>query len=164
MHKFLLVALGLMMAAGASTLHAQSPPGNLGWQSGDSPITSPRPLESRALDNLVAFTRLFGYVRYFHPSSEAVHTDWNEFAVSGARAVEPAATAADLVAALNGLEGRRYKTQVAQRQTLGGDRVPGYTMSDEQRSSTERAKPTRSMTSAPRLSVRRASNASPASA
>ncbi|PYQ68039.1 MAG: hypothetical protein DMF53_00750, partial [Acidobacteria bacterium] len=30
-----------------------------------------RPLEGRGLDNLIAFTRLFGYVRYFHPSDQA---------------------------------------------------------------------------------------------
>ncbi|MCH8150238.1 MAG: hypothetical protein IH987_20040 [Planctomycetes bacterium] len=51
----------------------------------------------------MAFTRLLGYVRYFHPSSEAARTDWNAFTVSGVRAVEPAATAAELVSALDDL-------------------------------------------------------------
>lgn len=50
----------------------------------------PRPLEGRALDNLVAFTRLLGYVRYFHPSDEAAATDWDDFAVRGVHAVERA--------------------------------------------------------------------------
>lgn len=103
MRNLLLVALGLMIAAGAPRVHAQSRAGNLDLQSGDSPATSPRPLEHRALENLVAFTRLFGYVRYFHPSSEAARSDWNEMAVSGVCAVESAATAAELVSALNDL-------------------------------------------------------------
>ncbi len=50
----------------------------------------PRPLEGRALENLVAFTKLLGYLRYFHPSDEAADADWNGLAVSGVRAVEPA--------------------------------------------------------------------------
>jgi len=50
----------------------------------------PRPLEERGLDNLVAFTRLLGYVRYFHPSDQAAATDWDRFALDGVRAVEGA--------------------------------------------------------------------------
>lgn len=53
-------------------------------------IEPPRPLEGRALENLVAFAKLFGYVRYFHPSDEAAATDWDAFAIRGVRAVESA--------------------------------------------------------------------------
>ncbi len=51
-----------------------------------------RPLEGRGLDNLVAFTRLYGYVRYFHPSDEAVAADWDALAIAGVRAIEGAST------------------------------------------------------------------------
>ena len=36
------------------------------------------PLQEQALDNLIALTRLFGYVQYFHPSDEAVKLDWDK--------------------------------------------------------------------------------------
>jgi len=49
-----------------------------------------RPLEERGLDNLIAFGRLLGYVRYFHPSDQAAATDWDRFAIDGVRAVEAA--------------------------------------------------------------------------
>jgi C-terminal processing protease CtpA/Prc len=51
----------------------------------------------------VAFTRLLGYVRYFHPSDQAAATDWNAFAVRGVRAVEKANGAVELAAALDKL-------------------------------------------------------------
>src|SRR3954447_25290908 len=49
-----------------------------------------RPLQGRALDNVVAFTRLLGHVRYFHPSDEAAATDWERFALDGLPVVEKA--------------------------------------------------------------------------
>lgn len=55
-----------------------------------------RPLTTRGLENITAFTRLFGYVRHFHPSDEAAKTNWNTFAVEGMRAVESAKDAAEL--------------------------------------------------------------------
>jgi hypothetical protein len=55
-----------------------------------------RALTSRGLENLVAFTRLLGYVRHFHPSDEAAATDWNTFAVKGVQLVEDAQNPADL--------------------------------------------------------------------
>lgn len=55
-----------------------------------------RPLTNRGLENLVAFTRLLGYVRHFHPSDEAAATDWDTFAVKGVQFVEDAKNASDL--------------------------------------------------------------------
>jgi C-terminal processing protease CtpA/Prc len=49
-----------------------------------------RPLQGPALDNLVAFTRLLGYVRYFHPSDAAAAVDWDTFAIEGVAAKNPA--------------------------------------------------------------------------
>lgn len=52
--------------------------------------------ELRLLMNLHAFTRLFGFVRYFHPSDEAADFDWNGFAIHGAETVIPAPNQAEL--------------------------------------------------------------------
>jgi len=55
-----------------------------------------RPLTPQGLTNLTAFARLYGYVRFFHPSDQAALTDWEAFAIDGVRAVEGAASLADL--------------------------------------------------------------------
>ena len=55
-----------------------------------------RPLTKRGLENLTAFTRLLGYVRHFHPSDEALATDWDVFTVQGVRIAEGAKDASDL--------------------------------------------------------------------
>jgi hypothetical protein len=54
----------------------------------------------RARDNLIAFARLYGYIRYFHPSEASQSADWSAIAVEGARRVEPAETPAELARAL----------------------------------------------------------------
>ena len=64
---------------------------------GDEPA---RPLDGRGLDNLVAFTKLLGYVRYFHPSDQAAATDWDRFAIDGVRAAEGAKDADELAQVL----------------------------------------------------------------
>lgn len=46
--------------------------------------------------NLEAFARIYGVVRWFHPSDEAEKADWNAIAVRGARHVENAAGPEDL--------------------------------------------------------------------
>jgi C-terminal processing protease CtpA/Prc len=62
-----------------------------------------RPLTDRGLRNLVAFARMLGYVRHFHPSDQAAGLNWNAFAVEGVRSVEGASNAEDLAARLNTL-------------------------------------------------------------
>jgi C-terminal processing protease CtpA/Prc len=62
-----------------------------------------RPLRGRALDNLVAFTKLLGYVRYFHPSDEAAAMDWQRFAIDGVKSIEEAKDAAELAESLEKL-------------------------------------------------------------
>ncbi len=42
----------------------------------------------RAVKNIETFARLYGYVRYFHPSDEASKIDWERFAVYGVKRVE----------------------------------------------------------------------------
>lgn len=63
----------------------------------------PKPLEGRGLDNLVAFTRLLGYVRYFHPSDAAAETNWNAFAIHGVKEVEGAKSPEELARRLEEL-------------------------------------------------------------
>jgi C-terminal processing protease CtpA/Prc len=60
----------------------------------------PRALTERGLVNLIAFTRLLGYVRHFHPSDEAAATKWDKFAVQGVLAVESAKDASELARSL----------------------------------------------------------------
>lgn len=67
------------------------------------PVEPARPIAGRGLDNLVAFARLFGYVRYFHPSDETAATDWDRFAIDGVRALEAAATPQALATKLDAL-------------------------------------------------------------
>lgn len=53
----------------------------------------PRPLGERGLANLVAFARLLGYVRYYHPSDEAARADWGAFASAAVAALDAASPA-----------------------------------------------------------------------
>jgi hypothetical protein len=70
----------------------------------EKPITEPaRPLTGRGLANLVAFSRLLGYVRHFHPSDEAAQTNWEDFAIEGMRAVEEAGDSSELANKLESL-------------------------------------------------------------
>src|SRR5262249_50662861 len=50
----------------------------------------PDRLSARAVDNLTAFARLYGYVRYFHPSDEAANADWDALLRAGVERVEDA--------------------------------------------------------------------------
>jgi len=61
-----------------------------------------RALTPRGLDNLTAFARLFGYVRYFHPSDPAAAADWEALALAGVPAAEKAATPEELARTLEG--------------------------------------------------------------
>jgi hypothetical protein len=54
-------------------------------------IQEPQLAESvREIQNLRAFAKVYGYVKYFHPSDEASDTDWDKFAVLGVRTVKTA--------------------------------------------------------------------------
>jgi hypothetical protein len=45
---------------------------------------------NQSLKNIETFARLYGYVRFFHPSDEAAKINWNHFAVYGTKQVEKA--------------------------------------------------------------------------
>jgi hypothetical protein len=57
---------------------------------------APRTIEGRGLENLVALSRLLGYVRHFHPSDQVAVADWDRLAVAGVLAAEPAREPAEL--------------------------------------------------------------------
>src|SRR5262249_17306808 len=61
---------------------------------------APRPLSQRGLINLNAFARLYGLVRFFHPSDEAAAADWNALALAGVQRVETARSSNELAASL----------------------------------------------------------------
>lgn len=55
------------------------------------------------IENVAAFARLYGVVRWFYPSDAAATLDWNRFAVDGVRRVRNARTAAELETTLEEL-------------------------------------------------------------
>jgi C-terminal processing protease CtpA/Prc len=58
------------------------------------------PLSERGRANLLAFTRLYGLVRWFHPSEAALNADWDALAVSALPAIEQAENSDELAKAL----------------------------------------------------------------
>lgn len=54
------------------------------------------PNRSQTIQNLRAFAKLYGYVKYFHPSDEASSTDWDVFAVYGTGQVKKAKDSKEL--------------------------------------------------------------------
>lgn len=55
------------------------------------------------IDNQKVFAKAYGYVKYFHPSDEAAHIDWNSFAIYGAEQIERCSSQVDLINILNQL-------------------------------------------------------------
>lgn len=68
-----------------------------------SPREAPSALSPNGRENLIAFTHLLGYVRFFHPAPEVVRVNWDEFAVRGMRVVEGAPNADSLAGVLRAL-------------------------------------------------------------
>jgi C-terminal processing protease CtpA/Prc len=59
--------------------------------------------EKQEIQNLRAFTKLYGYVKYFHPSDEASQIDWDKFAIYGIEKVKKAENRQELKTALEEL-------------------------------------------------------------
>jgi C-terminal processing protease CtpA/Prc len=59
--------------------------------------------ESQEIQNLRAFAKLYGYVRYFHPSDEASRIDWERFVIYGAEKVNNAKDRQELKSVLEEL-------------------------------------------------------------
>lgn len=64
---------------------------------GDLPAS---PVSARGLENLRAFARVYGLVRWFHPSDAAKHADWTNVALAGIPKVEAARSSTELARAL----------------------------------------------------------------
>jgi C-terminal processing protease CtpA/Prc len=62
-----------------------------------------RELTEQGLRNLIAFTRLLGYVRHFHPSDQAAAADWEVVAIEGMRRIESCEDTQRLAMALEAL-------------------------------------------------------------
>lgn len=93
------ISIGMMLVGGGRAwLDAAS----LGLSdANEPPVVKPRALEGRGLENLVAFSKLLGYVRHFHPSDAVEAADWNGFAMAGVTAVEAAQSPTELAAKLD---------------------------------------------------------------
>ncbi len=59
--------------------------------------------ESQEILNLRVFTKLYGYVKYFHPSDEASQIDWDKFAIYGTERVKSAQNSEELKSILEEL-------------------------------------------------------------
>src|SRR5262245_8555935 len=68
-------------------------------------LLSAAPAPSREVENVAAFTRLYGVVRFFYPSDAAAELDWNRFAVHGVKRVRESLSAAELATTLESLVG-----------------------------------------------------------
>jgi hypothetical protein len=87
----LLLAVVITGASACSDPRPASPP--------PAPATTAAVATSDA-EELRAFAKLYGYIRFFHPSDEAARADWNAVAIEGARRVVLGRTQADLLLAL----------------------------------------------------------------
>ncbi|BFH17338.1 hypothetical protein WJ0W_002242 [Paenibacillus melissococcoides] len=58
---------------------------------------------NQELRNVQAFAKLYGYVRFFHPSDENTQIDWNRFAIYGVGKVRAAKTTDELTTTLQEL-------------------------------------------------------------
>lgn len=66
-------------------------------------LDPPRPASPNGLDAMIAFTRLAGYVRFFHPTDSVVATNWPAFLTDGMRTVESASSTDSVVRTLTNL-------------------------------------------------------------
>lgn len=58
---------------------------------------------NQQVKNLEAFAKVYGYVKYFHPSDEASKIDWNKFSAYGAEQILKCNSTEDLVRTLDQL-------------------------------------------------------------
>lgn len=54
-------------------------------------------------DNLLAFAKVYGYVKYFHPSDEAAQVDWHKLSIYGAAQISKCKSKEELVNTLSDL-------------------------------------------------------------
>jgi hypothetical protein len=83
--------LPLLLALGCNPKQPPAPPAE--------PVAPPE-VPTTDAEELRAFAKLYGYVRFFHPSDEAAAADWDRVAIEGAQRVVAGSTRAELLAAL----------------------------------------------------------------
>ncbi|MFH1052248.1 MAG: S41 family peptidase [bacterium] len=66
-------------------------------------VTDNRVLNPQELENLIAFAKLMGNVRYFYPGFEVVELDWEKFTLTGVEYIESAKDKKELVESLKKL-------------------------------------------------------------
>ncbi len=59
--------------------------------------------EDPKIDSLLSFAKVYGYVKYFHPSDEAAKINWNSFAAYGAQEMLKCEKQSDIIPALRAL-------------------------------------------------------------
>jgi len=59
--------------------------------------------KDQQIENITAFKKTYGYVKYFHPSDEASQIDWKKFSIYGAQEIEKCNTTAEVIETLNRL-------------------------------------------------------------
>lgn len=59
--------------------------------------------ENKKIEYMVTFAKVYGYVKYFHPSDEASQIDWNKFSIYGASEIDKCRSKKDLLTTLNRL-------------------------------------------------------------
>jgi|GEM_PF-1015326 len=94
-YGFLLSGFGYILADDASLEYINE---NSGFN-----ISSNRMLNAQELENLTAYTKLLGNVRYFYPGFEVAELDWEKFALTGVEYVESSQDKTELVERLNRL-------------------------------------------------------------
>lgn len=52
---------------------------------------------SQRIENLKTFAKVYGFIKYFHPSDEASEINWNKFASYGASQVWPCTSREELI-------------------------------------------------------------------
>ncbi|MDX8363354.1 S41 family peptidase [Cytobacillus sp. IB215316] len=78
---FIIIALvGIILFAVYSLIQGTDKPTNK--EETTSVVDLSNSIEQQ-VENLHAFSRLYGYIRYFHPSDEAEQIDWEKFAIYG---------------------------------------------------------------------------------
>ncbi|WP_456278917.1 S41 family peptidase [Bacillus sp. AK128] len=50
-------------------------------------VSKEKPSHEQSIENIYAFSKLYGYVRYFHPSSEGEEMNWDQFILYGLQEV-----------------------------------------------------------------------------
>ena len=59
--------------------------------------------KNQQIQNLRSFTKLYGYIKYFHPSDEASQIDWDKFAIYGTEKVKNVQSSEELKVILESL-------------------------------------------------------------